>query len=784
MTIKEVVTLFQKEKQEAVASRFPCRAVMVKTIEQYCSLLSELRKISDIRVIQSAELFAGADVLPKYSNLQSERYHNEWVILTGVSEYLRLFSRKELTDHRLLSFWSHQVPSYSTGRILIPLWGCEAQWFDKSIGLAGDLRQNDFYYDCSEQDAPEQLLSVLVLSGMFEQFISKLETIQGVLKIGLQEWFDYWAEPIPDNTRFVLLTKRCSNIATTNGSVSIHVMTDTLSFIRENMAGAEALTVDNCTGDMQGMLFEFALKGVTLDEAILHILNMSSFSGIDVMAKWKTMAPSSRQFVSLWLSMHPDNSYLCHCLRNSGCTSEVASTVLHEIFKFRLDKPEWIAEYRKLAAVMAITPDAVFFKELDLIPSFEARLDFLSGGSRGERVYLLRMVGEWMRTDYLQVASSTKLQEVYPELFAYLGNGIQGSNDELASYMSNYKAHKLENSLPNDEYTYFNGVQSDVYDNRYSIISDYIDSDVFILWIDALGAEWLPLLSWSLLQHCKGSIKMSSIGQAQLPTETCYNELWKNMDVPYEKLDKLDKLAHKGVIDEPDYYACVEDQISFVSDIGKRVSDLLEEHHRVIITGDHGTSRLAARFFHTRDGVDVPGNAKVCSHGRYCELAPGTSLSVPNVHIVKHSDGMAFAVFTNYDHFKQSGFAAGAEDDNAVYGEVHGGATPEEMLVPIIVIDSNSEIPLTADWANNTVKLSMKRAQLTLSFNKPVKQLQIKAAGIDGIASPTNSEFVWHVVLPGIKPGSYLVQVSANNRIVTMPVITIQPALSGDGDLP
>jgi hypothetical protein len=256
------------------------------------------------------------------------------------------------------------------------------------------------------------------------------------------------------------------------------------------------------------------------------------------------------------------------------------------------------------------------------------------------------------------------------------------------------------------------------------------------------------------------------------------------MDVPYDKLDKLDKLAHKGVIDEPDYYACIADQISFVADVSKHVSELLEKYHRVIITGDHGTSRLAGRFFHTRDGVDVPSCAKVCSHGRYCELAPGTAFSLPNVHIEKHSDGMTFAVFTNYDHFKQSGFAAGADDENAVYGEIHGGATPEEMLVPVIVIDSNKEIPLTADWDKNTVKISMKRAKLLLTFNKPVKQLQIKAAGIDGITSPTDTEYVWNVILPGIKPGSYLVQVNANNRVVSMPDITILPALSVDGDLP
>ena len=147
MTIKEVVSGFQREKQEAVTSRFPCRAIMVKNVKQYCELLSELKKISDIRIVQVSELFSNADVMPCFENLKAPQYQNQWVILTGISEYLRLFSKKEQLDRRFASLWSYQAPASSTRRIIIPLWGCEAQWFDSALNLTGDLRQQDFYYD-------------------------------------------------------------------------------------------------------------------------------------------------------------------------------------------------------------------------------------------------------------------------------------------------------------------------------------------------------------------------------------------------------------------------------------------------------------------------------------------------------------------------------------------------------------------------------------------------------------------------------------------------------------
>lgn len=785
MTIKEVVSAFQREKQEAVASRFPCRAIMVKNIKQYRELLSELKKISDIRIIQTGELFSNADVMPRFDNLKDSKYQNQWVILTGVSEYLRLFSKKEQTDRRFANLWSYQAPASSTGRIIIPLWGCEAQWFDSALNFTGDLRQQDFYYDCSDLNAPEQTMTLTILSGVFEQYVAKFDTPQNKLKIGLQDWFDYWIDPSADEQNFVLLTKRCNSIVTTNGNVSIHVIVDTLTFIKEHMPGAEFLTAENCTADMQNILLDYSLKETSLDEALLKILNVSVFSGVDIMGKWKNMPMSNKQFVSLWLSMHPDGSYTNHCFRSVKNINNVTDAIMLEIFNVRQDNPEWVDEHHQLMSALSIEPDERFFNELDKIPVYETRMEFLNGANRNERIYLIRMVGKWMRMDYEQVISCDKLREVYPELYFYLNHTAYQNDTDIKGYLSRYKAHKLENTLPEDEDVYFSGIQTDAYDNRYSILSDNIDSDTVILWIDALGAEWLSLLKWTITENCDGMISSSSIGQANLPTETCYNDLWNNMDTPYSKLDKLDKLAHKGVIDEPDYYTCIEEQISFVSGIYKHINGLLKKHHRVIVTGDHGTSRLAARFFHIKDGFTAPKDATVCSHGRYCKIADGIGYATPNMRVFKHSDGLQYMVYTTYDHFKQSGFAAGADDDNAIYGEVHGGATPEEMLVPVIVIDSKAEIPLTGTWEKSSFKIMMKKARLSLSFNKPIHNLQLKVAGVDAEATTSDGGKHWNAVVPGIKQGTYTAHVLANNILVEMPDITILPALGGgDGDLP
>ena len=786
MTINEVVSVLQKEKLNRLPSRFPCRAIMVKTVEQYCQLLSELKKISDIRVVKSNEVFSSADVMPQYSNLTSAAYYDDWVILTGVSEYLRLFSKKEAGDRRFAALWCNQVPSSSLGRIIIPLWGCEAQWFDPAINLNGDLRQEDFFFDCTEEGEQEQEMNLLVLSGMFEQHISEFKQGTGTLCVGLQEWFEYWENPSVVNTRFVLLTKRFSSITPISGKINVFVMNDTLSFIRENMPGGQCLTKENCSDEMQSTLFTYSLQGTSLDDALLKILNVSSFSGVDIMGKWNAMPISHKKFVRLWLQIHPDNSYLSYCFAVADSVTDIPSVIAHEIFEKRLDKPNWVNEFKALSSVMTIKPDLDYFEAVDAIPEFEKRLDYITNAIREERIYLLKMVGQWMRKDAEQVNGSVKLKETFPALSAYLSHDLDVLQSDIGSYMSRYKAHKLENTLPSDETLFFSGANASSFDYRYAVLSEYEDDNTIILWVDALGIEWLPLLYWGITNNCDGTITNATLAQATLPTETIFNEQWHSMSMPYKKLNKLDKLAHKGVIDEPDYYACIEEQMDFVAGISKHVSSLLAEYRRVVITGDHGTSRLAARFFHRRDGIDVPQDAIVYSHGRYCKLPQDvTTLSLPNVEIVKDVRGDKYAVFSNYDHFKQSGFAAGVDDENAIYGEVHGGATPEEMLVPIIVIEGNTESQIIASWDKQTVKISMKKAKLSISLNKQVENLTAKMAGISAVVSKDNTGKSWMIVFTGVKAGTYPVEVYADGHLVILPEITLLPALGGgDGDLP
>ena len=171
MTIDQAVSILKSEKQNHLPHRFPCRVIMVRNIDDYCKLLEKLREIDSIEFVPSSALFSGSDVMPRYEKLTTSEYASRWVILTGVSEYLRLFSRNESQTQRFAKLWGHHYPASSTGRIIIPLWGCEAQWHDQALHFNDEHdRRENCYFDCTDGSHVEQSLNISVLADTFRQY--------------------------------------------------------------------------------------------------------------------------------------------------------------------------------------------------------------------------------------------------------------------------------------------------------------------------------------------------------------------------------------------------------------------------------------------------------------------------------------------------------------------------------------------------------------------------------------------------------------------------------------
>ena len=782
MKLQASRSALKAEKTNKATSRFPCRVLLLHSREDYCDAVSSLRSLCD-RSVSSDELFSSEDVMPAYDKLIEEIKSNEWVWLPGVSEYLRLFYKSEQRTERFAKLWHTIVDASSTGRIIIPLWNCDSLWYDTSLGLSTDERQKDFVYSISDYEAVSEQMNITVFSSAFEEYINQLSG-KYTLIFGLREWYDRMLSETQIPTDYYLLTKQARSVSQAMGDITIRPIKTTYEFIRENLQDGFELKEEVCSEEMLSELFDESLKNSSIRDAILHRFNIVTFDGVAVMAKWSDFSKGKQQLLRLWYRLNPDNSYLCHCFEKYGL-GEIEEHILLDIFDVMQFHNEWVAEYQQLIKVLNLKKNETYFEKLSIIPTYEERLAFLTGDTREERIYILRMVGQWLKQDAAQVCASKMLKLRYPLLQAYLGL----MPDELGSvyneYISEYKAHKLANTLPESDERFFRGIEPDSLPFRYSVINQKITDSTVMLWIDGLGFEYLSLLLDKLAQSEDGTVVSCTLTQALLPTETEFNEQWKQMSVPYEKLNKLDKLAHKGVVDEPDYYTCIEEQIAFFNRVSDKANELLKNYQRVIITGDHGASRLAARFFHTRKGLPVFKDATPLSHGRYCSIKTKPVGVYEDLKETTDSSGQHYLVFTSYNHFSLSGFAAGKDDDNVIYGEVHGGASPEEMIVPVVVFDSKVSLPLNVKWSydKSEAKLKRKVAKAAIEFSKEIKTLEVKAGTVEAEVCDTGDGKTWTLSFEKITPGAYNLIIVADGKIVNIDKpLTVIPALGGGGD--
>ena len=210
---------------------------------------------------------------------------------------------------------------------------------------------------------------------------------------------------------------------------------------------------------------------------------------------------------------------------------------------------------------------------------------------------------------------------------------------------------------------------------RGSLVEQYNDGKNGMIWIDALGVEFLGYIQ----RICaKIGLKMDvQIGRAVLPTLTSKNKSfydeWKG---PKQQTKRLDDIKHKG--EDRINYECDGDgklplhivaELKVIKDALYRAKSLLlqEEVRKVIIASDHGASRLAVINEHQSKHTmsDTTGQHS----GRCCPL------SETDERPDSATSENGFWVLANYDRF-------GGGRKASV--EVHGGATLEEVIVPVI----------------------------------------------------------------------------------------------------
>lgn len=274
-----------------------------------------------------------------------------------------------------------------------------------------------------------------------------------------------------------------------------------------------------------------------------------------------------------------------------------------------------------------------------------------------------------------------EIDSIYPALGQYLKPYIFDCgkhSEEFTEYFRQYRLQKVTNRITpafleivdknakNLPYTHL-----ETRDSAILRVSDKMSS--YLYWIDALGVEYMAYIVE--LVRKKGLSIHTDITYTELPTITSINknfyEKWVGpLKYKEEELDNIKHKATGGYV-----YTDGSAPIHLYSELKviERAIDFaateLALHHckSFIIASDHGASRLAV--LHKQEEkyeTDTKGEHS----GRCCKEFPDADLP----YAISEN---GYLVLANYGRFKKS---------RAANVEVHGGASLEEVLVPVITL--------------------------------------------------------------------------------------------------
>ena len=318
--------------------------------------------------------------------------------------------------------------------------------------------------------------------------------------------------------------------------------------------------------------------------------------------------------------------------------------------------------------------------------STETAVFFCTGTFDFEKEYLMGVFAHHENEPCAKIAL-----QLYPDLEAYVSEEgmpssfvkIGGQNTKWVNdYFSAYRKAKIQDVLTDEVRTIvkdvnankdaFYGWYFDLVNTRerlYSLRTEKQLKPDKIYWLDGLGAEYLPLIK-SIVDGSEFQIAYSEFTRSNLPSETRLNGFY---DEGIEKWDGIDKLGHDGGQYKP--YGTLVKEIDIVREY---VQEIVKSNQgiptTIAIVSDHGMSALS------RKAESRKLDGKYDHEGRFMEVPKD-----------KFTDDDFFFTHRNEDDKKYYRIALNhASLAKKPTHEVHGGALPEEVIVPFIILTNKS----------------------------------------------------------------------------------------------
>lgn len=451
------------------------------------------------------------------------------------------------------------------------------------------------------------------------------------------------------------------------------------------------------------------------------------------------------------------DSYLAYVVSGTARYADWRHNLLSAILDVSPEDANFMPLYtarKKLLSQFTADDMAEFLREArGIVPEPERRIRHLTDATALERDEIVQTVAEIGEVP-------AAVETVYPALWEY-AHGFSFSCEKISETLTRYfRDYKRQKILGRIEPQFMETVRNlaevrpqFLLPTRESVLEDIGAKNAALCWVDALGCEFLGFIQ-TAARRLGMKIKVTA-ARAKLPTLTSVNRTfydeWSRVKMkPESRLDKI-KHGEFDVAHEDGIVAHVAHELPYelevMEDVMKSIVAWLRKRSfgKVVLTSDHGATRLAV--IAERETVwEMPEKGK---HGGRCCRKSEFDGELPPCST--ESDDEKWHVLAGYDRFK-----GGRKGDV----EVHGGATIEEMVVPVVeleLMDRNIRIRPVKD----VLKVTFRDKEVTLAFlcSAALSSPALEFGGIRHCAKADGDGGRYVVRVPKPTAGKYVAQV-------------------------
>lgn len=750
-TIESCIEKIQKHIVKADTISLPY-FINVENRDDYITIRESLDPVLNIIAVSS--YCRSEDALPDMEKLFSTlRNLKENTLLVGFSQYLKLRGEEQL--NRYISFM--KTMTTNGGKIVVLCYQIEKEL---QVLIKNDLRLQNRFIFLSGVISPKPHC---VFMKSFISNMKRKDTCQGFKNfLEQQEILCHESSLILTNIDTKIFNEAICSVKFITG------IFDTLFLLDQSLASK--LSADDGSDQQWGYLVKQLEFHSVFSEVLKDELGVTENFEL-IFHKWRTFNSNQRWLYWLVLKSLCNNiSYLVSVANSAICVEQFVEKLYNNILDIDSKNSSYKQSYveRKNLLYYISSP-----KELNNFCSLaeskgEEKIYYLTDLTELEKKEIIKCLCEY---PYTTKQIDEILAAIYPDLSKYL-LPFNFNKPLLDDYFQDYKYQKLTNKIyPNflDLVNQHAAQREFNYElpTRMEKFEKIDKNDAVIYFFDALGVEFLGYIS----NKCNelGMNAKISVCRVNLPSITsCNKDFLEGIDNPIN-IKELDELKHDGEGDydyrKTPYPIHIPKELEIIDDVLKNAMTKLTKASKVIIVSDHGASRLVV-INEQQYNFDV--NSKGTHGGRCCEY----NEFIQDVSYATEESG--YYVLASYDRFK-GGRAASVE--------THGGATLEEVVVPIIELSiKNTQISIR--FIDTEIVTSYKKkAELVLVSNCKLNSVSLKINGKYYQCNKNDGLRCYITIADIKKAGKYVAEVFEDNNFVARLDFTLKKESSAEKDL-